>query len=293
MKAILTALVLAAPAAAEVYTRDWGATFDAGQSTGLKVTNGGIGDTIVFNNVGSSHDIFYFTCPANTAKGSQGNSPRVNWACPSGSFTDTSVYTELSVVNGQANFTVTTKFGGGAQTEGLCFFCSKNNHCANGMRLVAVADNGPKCSIDYLSQNMGNSIASGKALSIQTSAVACTTPGQWKASGGSTSCAITDADGKDCGSYVCGKSDEDVDDPTAGKWVYSKPHREESCAVSDSILGAPSAGGAGGGSGNGAAGGGSNTPSPDTSLGDGGAAGKGIAVATAALAVMTTAALVH
>ena len=61
MKAILTALVLAAPAAAEVYTRDWGATFDAGSSTGLKVTNGGIGDTIVFNNVGSSHDIFYFT----------------------------------------------------------------------------------------------------------------------------------------------------------------------------------------------------------------------------------------
>lgn len=285
MKTIFTALVLAAPAAAEVYTRDWGATFNSGASTGLKVTNGGIGDTIVFNNVGT-HDIFYFTCPANTAKGSLGNSPRVDWACPSGPFTDTSVYTELSAVNGQANFTVTTKFGGGAQTEGLCFFCSISGHCDGGMRLVAVADNGPKCSIDYLSQKMGNSIASGKALSIRTSAVACTTPGQWKASGGSTSCAITDADGNDCGSYVCGKSGEGVDDPTAGKWVYSKPHRSESCAVPDSILGAPSAGGASAGGA-----GGSIAPSPDESLGDGDGADRGITVATAALVVMTTAAL--
>ena len=70
--------------------------------------------------------------------------------------TDTSKFTKLEVVNQEATYTVTTKFGGGTKTEGRCFFCSigGGSHCENGMKVTAIADNGRKCSIDYLATNM-------------------------------------------------------------------------------------------------------------------------------------------
>lgn len=153
---------------AEVYTIDWTAALRTGAAVASPATadcnsgyadanrcnrfsNGGIGDTYVFTNVGS-HDVTYFTCPAGVSEGSLGNDPLTGWACPADA-SDDGVYTQLAVVNDTATFTVADNFGGGARDAdaapnsngrqpslpGLCFFCSQGDHCAGGMKLTAVA----------------------------------------------------------------------------------------------------------------------------------------------------------